>query len=855
VERHAARSSFLALALLGLALVPVAARQTDPAHTDRLLVQPPKPGDRIQVNGWVDSELGINDPLYQIVRVLMPGPDPDDSAGSGFLLPGCRVMTVAHVAAMAVNNRTRAFMATVDRNDLIGQRLAYETRPLPALAGKKATGHFRIIGHSVMTADHRDWAVGYDDECLSVSLKLGVVEPYWLDPTKYFDAAKPRDFMTAAGRKAFESDLGPLRLFSAGYSDISVPGIPHASWPLYVDSRCRFSSIESAQLRQNLTRLGRIETNCSIWYGGSGQPLLAPLIVNGRLQRDASGRPRLLAFGMAESGTTTGSRPPFEATPSDYKSGNVRVLGTKFEGFVTSASADIRRLLDAPMTAEWKAQIDAAGRARDLDDSFRGNFARRFPAAPEFAPPRSATALRDCLGSDLTAKDAEARCTAALQIPSLSRQEIIDALVSRARWRQAQSLWGTALRDDRSVLGLAKLNGMARSDPDRLIDLELMTAQTYAAAGWPLEARHQLDDAMALLLSGSDTGSGLHTRQLLAASIARAEVNDRILPKMADPSPFNEPLDVTFLDVADDYSRAIGINPTDPQLWLARSYAYASYQSGGVRQPIAAAALGFLQKALADANKVLELAPGSAEAIEARGFANLKMRMFDNAFADFDAALRIDARRPVALFGRGLVKRRRQQIDGGDDDIEEAARLDPRIEAQMGRRNLWPVIVDASPVRGGERRLGSGVQPAAPPTVSDVQQAFAGLQTASFGPGTPAYQIQKPIEIRQLRQAEDRGATMTSECALWLYSDSPDGGRWSAIIDSRRRDASRRIGQIGVGVAVSAERVGGDQVAARSENGVFHVRQDRLFFLFDTENQAETARAALSAWFTACPAK
>ena len=50
--------------------------------------------------------------------------------------------------------------------------------------------------------------------------------------------------------------------------------------------------------------------------------------------------------------------------------------------------------------------------------------------------------------------------------------------------------------------------------------------------------------------------------------------------------------------------------------------------------------------------------PRYLDALDSRGFVNLKLGQPKNAIADYDAALRIDPKHPSALYGRGIAKRR-----------------------------------------------------------------------------------------------------------------------------------------------------------------------------------------------------
>jgi tetratricopeptide (TPR) repeat protein len=84
------------------------------------------------------------------------------------------------------------------------------------------------------------------------------------------------------------------------------------------------------------------------------------------------------------------------------------------------------------------------------------------------------------------------------------------------------------------------------------------------------------------------------------------------------------------------------------------------------------AILGNLETALLACNKSLKLRPDSADTIDSRGFTYLKMRRFDDAIVDYDAALRVQPNKFESLYGRGLARLKKGNIAGGNADIASA---------------------------------------------------------------------------------------------------------------------------------------------------------------------------------------
>ena len=59
----------------------------------------------------------------------------------------------------------------------------------------------------------------------------------------------------------------------------------------------------------------------------------------------------------------------------------------------------------------------------------------------------------------------------------------------------------------------------------------------------------------------------------------------------------------------------------------------------------------------------------------------LRIGQYDEAIADYDAALRDRAEKAASLYGRGMAKRRKGDFAGGNADIAAARRSGP---------NVWP---------------------------------------------------------------------------------------------------------------------------------------------------------------------
>jgi tetratricopeptide (TPR) repeat protein len=158
-----------------------------------------------------------------------------------------------------------------------------------------------------------------------------------------------------------------------------------------------------------------------------------------------------------------------------------------------------------------------------------------------------------------------------------------------------------------------------------------------------------------------------------------------------------------------EYSKAIAIDPGHEQTYLRRGY--AAFMKGDIdgaiedfwkvielspqnadayndRCWVRAAADRDLPFALADCENAVRLAPGNAEVRDTRGFLHLRLALWDDAIADYDAALKIDPTLVAALYGRGLARHGKGDADAADADMAAARALDAGIAGEFVRYGL-----------------------------------------------------------------------------------------------------------------------------------------------------------------------
>ncbi len=125
--------------------------------------------------------------------------------------------------------------------------------------------------------------------------------------------------------------------------------------------------------------------------------------------------------------------------------------------------------------------------------------------------------------------------------------------------------------------------------------------------------------------------------------------------------------------MAEEYSAVVRVLPTKVSAYRIRCYMRAI--------------AGQLKEALADCDQAMRLKPpdyGLMQVLEARGFTNYQLGRFDQAIADYTAALIKEPRRPTSLYGRGAAKLKKGDRSG-DADIAYAKTIRPDVEKDFGR--------------------------------------------------------------------------------------------------------------------------------------------------------------------------
>jgi tetratricopeptide (TPR) repeat protein len=118
--------------------------------------------------------------------------------------------------------------------------------------------------------------------------------------------------------------------------------------------------------------------------------------------------------------------------------------------------------------------------------------------------------------------------------------------------------------------------------------------------------------------------------------------------------------------------QAVALCPDDPDLLIDRAEA--------------AAAAGYLDKAVADLDRVLKANPGRVDALVYRASAYRALQRLDPALADVEKALAAAPHSASALLERGNIRRLQGDAAGAGRDWREVGRVAPGSPADMAAR-------------------------------------------------------------------------------------------------------------------------------------------------------------------------
>ena len=263
-------------------------------------------------------------------------------------------------------------------------------------------------------------------------------------------------------------------------------------------------------------------------------------------------------------------------------------------------------------------------------------------AAASGGKPKGASAalIQDCADAKAASVSVIAACSGLLgSVPSG------DAIRELAYFNRARAHDATQDHD----LAIADLDEVLRLDPDN--------ADAYGLRGAMHGSKDELDEAIA----DFDRAIALEPGQ-----------SDSFMNRGTARERKGE-----YAGAIEDYGSAIELAPKQAGAWGGRCWSRA----------VAGVAL---ESALADCQRAIELDKADANHLNSRGFVHFRLRRFDLAIRDYDAAIAADPTMASSFYVRGLAKARQGDRHGADADLAAATALDPGVATRYAGYGVEP---------------------------------------------------------------------------------------------------------------------------------------------------------------------
>jgi len=126
-----------------------------------------------------------------------------------------------------------------------------------------------------------------------------------------------------------------------------------------------------------------------------------------------------------------------------------------------------------------------------------------------------------------------------------------------------------------------------------------------------------------------------------------------------------------------DYDQLARLRPNDWTGWSQICWGHAYLNSG-------------LEDGLRACDNALRLNPDDPNALDGRGFINVRLGRFQEAIANYDEALKREPRLPGSLYLRGVAKLRLGNAQDARRDMAAAASFEPEIAARFAGYGITP---------------------------------------------------------------------------------------------------------------------------------------------------------------------
>ncbi|HWI86412.1 MAG TPA: aspartyl protease family protein [Sphingomonas sp.] len=234
--------------------------------------------------------------------------------------------------------------------------------------------------------------------------------------------------------------------------------------------------------------------------------------------------------------------------------------------------------------------------------------------------------------------------------------------------------------------GLADLDQAVKMAPDD-VDLLWQRAELNGQARQPAKVIDDLNQILkinpdhldALLMRASvrlamDKGSDIRpdvdaaAKAAPIASIRRLQIAG-LYDQLGEYGPAIEQLDLW-----------IAKHPDDNKKWMALNSRCWDRAMAGKD----------LDRALADCNAALRIAPHNPAFLDSRGMARVRMGDYAKAIIDYDEALKLVPDIAWSHYGRGIARLRLGQKAAGEADLAKAHEIDPKLREKATRLGIVP---------------------------------------------------------------------------------------------------------------------------------------------------------------------
>jgi tetratricopeptide (TPR) repeat protein len=122
---------------------------------------------------------------------------------------------------------------------------------------------------------------------------------------------------------------------------------------------------------------------------------------------------------------------------------------------------------------------------------------------------------------------------------------------------------------------------------------------------------------------------------------------------------------------------AIVASPGNPDLLNARCWVKGTLNT-------------MLDTALKDCTKAIELSESPQKAMDSRAMVYFRLKRFDDALADLNAALDIDPDLPASMYMRGVIRKQMGDAKAGEGDLAAARMMTPTIDHNYAKFGIVP---------------------------------------------------------------------------------------------------------------------------------------------------------------------